>query len=158
MGYDAFLQLMAEYVAANTTKTVTVQSFLDKAGVRDGPAYLTSDITRHLASAVIVYGTVREAGANRHAAEQMQTRFLDWYKSQVPIYKDFEVSDDLLRHRDVVFVGRPKLGLRRLGRKNSGSPTGARFKIDGQGPRVRTGSAGVATASSDKAPPWPTKG
>ncbi len=69
MGDDAFLKLMADYFAANTTKAVTAQSFLDKAGVRfeftepaGGPAYLTSDITRRLASAVIVYGTVREAG------------------------------------------------------------------------------------------------
>ncbi len=141
MGDDSFLKLMSEYFAANTTKTVTAQSFLDKAGVRfeftgpaDGPAYLTSDISRRLASAVIVYGTVREAGANRYAAEQMQARFLAHYESQVPIYKDFEVSDDVLRHRDVVFVGRPeansafaawaeKLGL---------SYQGASFKIDGE--------------------------
>ena len=61
-----------------------------------------------MASAVIVYGTVREAGANRYAAEQMQDRFLDRYESRVPIYKDFEATDDLLRHRDVVFVGRPE--------------------------------------------------
>jgi hypothetical protein len=57
---------------------------------------------------VIVYGTLRDAGANRYAAEQMQSRFLDGYESQVPIYKDFEASDELLRHRDVVFVGRPE--------------------------------------------------
>jgi hypothetical protein len=140
MGYDAFLKLMAEYLAANTTKTVTAQSFLDKAGVRfefpepaDGPAYLTSDITRRLGSAVIVYGTVREAGANRYAAEQMQTRFLDWYESQVPIYKDFEVSDDLLRHRDVVLVGRPEgnSALAVWAEKLGLSYQGAGFKIDG---------------------------
>src|SRR5208282_1125053 len=72
MGDDAFFKLMGDYFAANTTKTVTAQSFLDKAGVSldpidppAGPAYLTSDIWRRLASAVIIYGTVREAGANR---------------------------------------------------------------------------------------------
>jgi len=115
MGDDAFLKLMNDYFAANTTNTVTAQSFLDKAGAQletinppDGPAYLTSDIWGRLASAVIVYGTLREAGANRYAAEQMQSRFLDHYESEVPIYKDFEASDDLLRHRDVVFVGRPE--------------------------------------------------
>jgi hypothetical protein len=26
----------------------------------------------------------------------------------VPIYKDFEVSDELLAHKDVIFVGRPE--------------------------------------------------
>ena len=115
LGDDAFLKLMADYFAANTTKTVTAQSFLDKAGVpfefkepEAGPAYLVGDIGRRLASAVLVYGTLREAGANRYAAEQLQTRYLDQYESQVPIYKDFEVSDDLLRHRDVIFVGRPE--------------------------------------------------
>ena len=140
MGDDAFLKLMTEYFAANTTKTVTAQSFLDKAGVpfefaepADGPAYLTSDILGRLASAVIVYGTVREAGANRYAAEQMQTRFLDQYESQVPIYKDFELSDDLLRHRDVVFVGRPEANsaLASWAEKLGLLYQGASFKIDG---------------------------
>ena len=140
MGDDAFLKLMTEYFAANTTKTVTAQSFLDKAGVQfefaeppDGPAYLTSDILSRLASAVIVYGTVREAGANRYAAEQMQTRFLDQYESQVPIYKDLEVSDDLLRHRDVVFVGRPEANsaLACWAEKIGLLYDGAGFKING---------------------------
>jgi len=40
--------------------------------------------------------------------ERMQTRFLDQYESQVPIYKDFEVSDDLLPPSRCVFVGRPE--------------------------------------------------
>src|SRR5208283_3935744 len=74
----------------------------------DGPAYLTSDIGRRLATAVIVYGTLRDAGANRYAAEQMQSRFLDQFESRVPVYRDFEASDDLLQHGDVVFVGRPE--------------------------------------------------
>jgi len=120
MGDDAFLGLMRDYFAANTTKTVTVQSFLEKAGLNqsvahlddidppDGPKYLVNDILRRLPSAIIVYGTLRDAGANRYAAEQWQHNFLDAYESQVPIYKDFAASDDLLRDRDVVFVGRPE--------------------------------------------------
>jgi hypothetical protein len=140
MGDDAFLKLMTGYFAVNSTKTVTAQSFLDAAGVRfevtepaDGPAYLTSDITRHLASAVIVYGTVREAGANRYAAEQMQARFLDRYESQATVYKDFEVSEDLLRHSDVIFVGRPEANsaLASWAEKLGLSYQGASFKIDG---------------------------
>jgi len=140
MGDDAFLKLMADYFAANTTRTVTAHSFLDKAGVPfeftepgDGPAYLASDITRHLPSAVLVYGTVREAGANRYAAEQMQLHYLDRYESEVPIYKDFEVSDDLLRHRDVVFVGRPEANsaLAAWAAKLGLDSAGAGFKIDG---------------------------
>jgi hypothetical protein len=106
---------MKDFFRANTTKTVTVDAFLQKAGVpfavpevANGPAYLTGDIWRRLSSAVLVYGTVLEAGANRFAAEQLQSRFLDRYESQVPIYKDFEATEDVLRHRDVVFVGRPE--------------------------------------------------
>jgi Phospholipase B len=120
MGDDAFLKLMNDYFAAYTTKTVTAQSFLERAGLTtvsahlddidppDGAAYLVNDIWRRLPSAVIVYGTLRDAGANRYAAEQLQKKFLNAYESEVPIYKDFEVSDALLRHRDVVFVGRPE--------------------------------------------------
>ena len=111
MGDDAFLKLMRDYFAANTTKTVTAQSFLDQAGATfavdagAGPAYLTTDIRSRLRSAILVYGTVREAGANRYAAEQLQKQFLDMYESAVPIRKDFEVTDEELRQRDVVFVG-----------------------------------------------------
>jgi hypothetical protein len=146
LGDDAFLKLMSDYFAANTTKTVTAQSFLDQAGLAKsgsqlepvdpppGPAYLASDIWRRLASAVIVYGTLGEAGANRYAAEQMQSRFLDRYESQVPIYKDFEASEELLRHHDVVFVGRPEANsaLDLWAGKLRLDYEGAAFKIDGK--------------------------
>jgi hypothetical protein len=141
MGDDAFLKLMREYFDANTTKTVTAQSFLDRAGVKfdfmapaDGPAYLTSDIGRRLATAAIVYGTVREAGANRFAAEQMQSRFLDYFESEVPVYKDFEASDEVLRHRDVIFIGRPEANSALAGwaEKVGLQCQGASFRIDGE--------------------------
>jgi hypothetical protein len=113
-GDDAFFKLMEDYFAANTTRPVTGQSFLDKAGAAfdftepgDGPAYLPGDIERRLSSAVIVYGTVAEAGTNRFAAEQLQSRYRDSAQMNVAILKDFEVSDDQLRGRDVIFVGRP---------------------------------------------------
>ena len=103
MGDDAFLALMSDYFAANTTRTVTAQSFLDKAKVKfdftdrpDGPAYAIADMNRRLATAIIVYGTQKEAGANRYAAEQLQAAYLNQLEHQVPIYKDFEVTDDLL--------------------------------------------------------------
>ena len=114
MGDDAFLKLLRNYFAANTTKTVTAQSFLDQAGAPfsvdagSGAVYQTTDIEGRLRSAMLVYGTVREAGANRYAAEQLQKRFLDAYESAVPIRKDFEVTDEELRRRDVIFVGRPE--------------------------------------------------
>jgi hypothetical protein len=74
----------------------------------DGPAYVTTDIRGRLRSAMLVYGTVREAGANRYAAEQLQKQFLDMYESAVLIRKDFEVADADLRAKDVIFVGRPE--------------------------------------------------
>jgi hypothetical protein len=141
MGDAAFLKLMNDYFAANTTKAVTAKSFLEKAGAQideidppDGPAYVASDLWRQLSSSVIVYGTMREAGANRYVAEQMQNHFLDYYESQIPIYKDFEVTDDLLRHRDVVFVGRPESNsaLARWAEKIGLNYPGGAFTIDGK--------------------------
>ena len=115
VGDDVFLKLMNSYYAANTTKTVTAQSFLNAAGVKyevpdpgDGPAYLPADMTRRLSSAVIVYGTAREAGTNRYVAEQLQMRYRDRSQQNVPIYKDFETNEGLLSSRDVVFIGRPE--------------------------------------------------
>ncbi len=145
MGDDAFLKLMRDYFAAHTTKTVTADSFLQVAGLTPvaarldaidppgGPVYLVNDIWSRLSSAVIVYGTLRDAGANRYAAEQLQHKFLNGYESQVPIYKDFEVSDDLLRQRDVVFVGRPEANsaLARWSAQIGLEYEGAAFTIDG---------------------------
>jgi hypothetical protein len=115
LGDDKFFPLLAGWFAENTTKTVSAKSFLDKAGVSfefiepaDGPAYTVSDIGLRLDTAVLVYGTQREAGANRYAAEQLQAQYLNQFESRVPIYKDFEVNDDLLAHKDVIFVGRPE--------------------------------------------------
>jgi hypothetical protein len=74
----------------------------------EGPVYLTTDMRGRLRSAMLVYGTVREAGANRYAAEQLQNQFLDMYESAVPIRKDFEATEAELRTHDVIFVGRPE--------------------------------------------------
>jgi hypothetical protein len=131
---------MSEFFAANAGATLTPQSFLEKAGVpfefsepEDGPAYLLNDIYRRLATAILVYGTGREAGANRYAAEQIQSDLLNSYESAVPIYKDFEVSDDLLRHRDVIFVGRPEANsaLAAWAARIGLDYPGAAFRIDG---------------------------
>ena len=114
LGDEAFLKLMRDYFAAHTTKPVTAQSFVDQAGMPfavdagDGPTYLTTDIRGLLRSALLVYGTVREAGANRYAAEQLQKQFLEMFESAAPIRKDFEVTEEELRTHDVVFVGRPE--------------------------------------------------
>ena len=140
VGDDRFFALMSEFFAAHAGAAVTAQSFLEKAGVpfefsgpEDGPAYLLTDIYRHLPGTILVYGTEREPGANRYAAEQIQSDLLDSYESAVPIYKDFEVSDELLRHRDVIFIGRPEANSALAawaGRIGLDYP-GAAFRIDG---------------------------
>ena len=147
LGDDRFFKLMSDYFTENTTKTVTAQSFLEKAGVPfevpipgDGPAYVVTDIHRRLPSAMLVYGTVRDAGANRYAAEKMQTQFLDIYESLVPIRKDFEVSDEDLRGRDVIFVGRPEANsaLAALAQRIGLEYAGGDFRLDGKAhPSVR---------------------
>ena len=141
LGDEKFLQLMKDYFAANTTRTVTAASFLEAAGVpfslpEPGPggSYLITDLWRSLSSAVIVYGTVRDAGANRYAAEQMQTGMVDWLDSAVPIRKDFEVSEEDLRGHDVVFIGRPESNsaLAAWQRKAAPEYNGAQFSINGK--------------------------
>jgi hypothetical protein len=144
LGDDQFLALMKDFFTANAAKTVTAKSFLEKAGVpfdftepAPGPAYLVGDIRSRLASAVIVYGTLRDAGANRYAAEQMQLHYLDQFEHAVPIYKDFEVSDDLLRDRDVIYVGRPETNSALVWwtakpEKRVGYSSGAVFSADGK--------------------------
>ena len=141
MGDDAFFKLMQDYFAANATKTVTAQSFLDKAGVRfdfvepgEGSVYLPGDIVHGLDSAVIVYGTLAEAGTNRFAAEQLQARYRDQAQIDVAIRKDFETSDEELRHRDVIFVGRPETNeaLARWADRIGLHYQGAEFEVAGE--------------------------
>ncbi len=113
MGDDRFFKLMADFFALHKTQAVAAPSFLDAARVslsvppdKGGAMYVASDIRDRLSSAILVYGTRTDAGANRYAAEELQKNFFRWLESEVPIRKDFEVSDEELRTRDVIFVGR----------------------------------------------------
>jgi hypothetical protein len=106
---------MGSFFAANTTRAVTGQMFLSAAGVAfeepqpgEGAAYLVSDMGDRLETAVIVYGTSREAGANRFAAERERDSLRQGPQREVPVYKDFEATDALLAHKDVIFIGRPE--------------------------------------------------
>jgi hypothetical protein len=141
LGDDRFFQLMSDFFAAHKTKAVSAQSFLDAAGVKfvmpadqGGATYLVSDIGERLGSALLVYGTFAEAGANRYAAEELQKRFYRALETAVPIRKDFEVSDADLRSHDVIFVGRPETNSA-LAAFNAGlglDSSGALFHIAGQ--------------------------
>ncbi len=124
MGDDAFYAKMRDFFEKNTTKTVHASDFvaglpqqpliakwLNETGLPDtpeGPVYMAGAIRPRLGSAILVYGTLAEAGANRYAAEQWQKLLLNQFESAVRIYKDFEVSVAELRDRDVIFVGRPE--------------------------------------------------
>jgi hypothetical protein len=70
--------------------------------------YLVSDIRQRLGSAMLVYGTMAEAGANRYAAEELRKHLYLTLETAVPIRKDFELTEADLRTHDVIFVGRPE--------------------------------------------------
>jgi len=156
LGDERFLKLMRDFFAAHTTQTVTAQSFLDAAGVQfrmpqdpGGAMYLVSDIRRRLSSALLVYGTVTDAGANRYAAEQLQKKYLDEYESVVPIRKDFEVTPEELRGHDVIFVGRAETNSALAGwrEKIAFESQGGMFKI--QGATHASETEGVAYAAAN---------
>ena len=141
IGDDRFFKLMSDFFAAHKARAVTAQSFLDAAGVKfalpadpGGPAYLLTDIRERLASAMLVYGTQADAGANRYAAEQLEKRFYLALETAVPIRKDFEVTDADLRTHDVIFVGRPETNsaLAAIDSKLGLDYSGGLFRIAGQ--------------------------
>ncbi len=141
MGDSAFLKLMNTYYAEHTTQTVSARSFLAAAGATyqkpdlgDGPAYLPPDIRSRLATAVIVYGTIHEAGTNRYTAEQLQASYRERLQREVPILKDFEASESLLSGRDVILVGRPETNsaLDKWSRQIGLSNPGEMFTVDGK--------------------------
>ena len=141
LGDEAFLKLMTDYFAENTTKTITAQSFLDFAKTSfnppdpgEGPAYLPSDIQARLDNAVIVYGTAREAGTNRYVAEALQVRYRNRAQREVPVYRDFEATGALLTHKDVIFIGRPETNsaLASWSQQLALDYSGAQFRLDGR--------------------------
>lgn len=155
LGDERFGDFMRAFFEAHTTRPATTASFreaaaraagkplntfferwLNDTGLPNdpgGPAYLASDILQKLGSALIVYGTNADAGANRYAAEQLQTHFLDRFESAAPIRKDFEATDDDLRAHDVVFVGRPEANsaLAAIAQRIRLEYRGAEFRING---------------------------
>ncbi len=129
LGDDKFSELMQSFYREHAGKAVTSSEFqqaaersgghplgdffsqwLDRPGLPGGlsDARTPDLIGPRLGSALIVYGTVREAGSNRYAAEQLQDKFMNWLEHEVPVRKDFEVTDADLQSHDVIFVGRPE--------------------------------------------------
>ena len=129
LGDDRFFALMNRFFPAHAIEPINADAFIAAAGpdarpvfnewlssgtiprVPEGPRYLLSAIHPGggaISNAVIVYGTVTEAGANRYAAEQLQKRLLEWFETPVSIQRDFELSGQELHDRNVIFVGRPE--------------------------------------------------
>ena len=156
MGDETFLNFMREFYKANTTKTVTTAQFTDAAGKaagrnldgffrawldgtglpgdNGGPAYSLNHIIARFQNALIVYGTSSEAGANRYTAERIQLHLQNIYEAAIPIVKDFELTEDLLKTHSVIFIGRPETNaaLERLGGRLPVSFDGAAFTVDGK--------------------------
>ncbi len=155
MGDEKFLALMKEFFETHTTKSVSTADFTAAAekaagkpmqaffakwldGVdtasEPGAVFVGQNLRRRLGSALIVYGTTRDAGANRHAAELLQSHFLDGFESRTPIRKDFAVSDEELARHDVVLVGRPETNsaLAALNSQIGLAYHGASFRINGE--------------------------
>ncbi len=178
VGDDRFFEFMKGFFAAETTKAVDSATFLtalDKAlgqAVRDGfsrwlegtgvpdagpgtraagAAHLLSSVGDRIQNAVLVYGTTREAGANRYAAERLQRQYLNRYERQVPILKDFEVTEDDVRFHDLIFVGRPETNsaLAEMAERIGVTYTGAMFRIDGVDYASGDEALALATANPD---------
>jgi hypothetical protein len=150
MGDEPFFALMKDFFSKNTTKAVNASAFIDAAGHKElfvkwldtaglpesaeGPLYSASDLRRKLSSAMIVYGTLMEAGTNRYAAEQLQKQFLDQFESAVMIRKDFEVTERELAEHDILFIGRPETNsvLAVWSKPLSLDYDGAVFKLNGK--------------------------
>lgn len=153
LGDDRFFKVMDDFFAATTTRKVESQQFEAAAGApkkaffakwlgatgipgESAPplVYPASLIESRLADAMIVYGTVQDAGANRYAAETVQKKFLDRYESEIPVRRDFELSDQDLRSHDVIFVGRPESNsaLAQVAEKIGLRAEGGTFRMDGE--------------------------
>jgi hypothetical protein len=130
MGRDRFRRLMREFGQEHAGRKVTTAEFVAAAEKVHGSS-LTKFFDRVLREAeqpaapkgrvwtirtfeeepeqsVIVYGTRLEARANREAAETLQAMVARrWHNLAIPVRADAEVTDEELRSRHVVLVGRP---------------------------------------------------
>ncbi len=129
MGDEEFFAFMRKFFAEHTTKPVSLADFRQAAGPKEepllakwldadglpdgnaGPIYVGTDLhslAQRLSRAWIVYGSEKEAGANRYAAEQVRDHLLNWYEQSIPVKKDFEVTEADMREHEIIFVGRPE--------------------------------------------------
>ncbi len=110
MGDESFLKMMRDFYAKYTTRTVRTADFPappPQVQLPDAPPLFLALMSR-LSNTVVVYGTAMEAGANRHAAELLQSSFNGWFETRIPVLRDFELTPELARTKSIVFIGRPE--------------------------------------------------
>jgi hypothetical protein len=153
MGDERFLALMRDFFDRHTTKTVSSGMFIEAAGPQyreffsrwlgqpglpgdsGGAVFQLTDLYQRRATAMIVCGTGPDAGANRYAAEELRRKFLEDYDPvEVPVRKDFAVSDADLKAHDVIFIGRPESNsaLARLAARIGLRYAGQAFELNGK--------------------------
>jgi len=153
MGDDRFFALMKDFFDRHTTKTVTSAMFLEAAGPErkeffarwldqpglpgdsGGAVFQLTDLSRRLPTAMIVYGTGPDAGANRYAAEELRRKFRESYDPiEMPLRKDFEATEAELKDHDVIFIGRPESNcpLARLAQRIGLRYDGEAFQLNGK--------------------------
>ncbi|MBI4893203.1 MAG: hypothetical protein HY821_21445 [Acidobacteria bacterium] len=133
MGDDAFAAMLRGFFERYTTKTIREADFPAARRKIAAPAHppLLLALLAKLDSAVIVYGTDREAGANRHTAELLQSQFNRFFERQVPVLRDFELTPEIGQSRTIVFVGRPETNSAVRG-EFPAKFDGAAFALDGK--------------------------
>jgi hypothetical protein len=128
IGEARFDELMTTFLARHAGKAVTTGDFLIAAeqayGTRldgvfaqlnqaewpaaQGPCWSIDAFEREPEHALIVYGTQREARANKEAAEVLQRQLAArWYNVQIPLRSDAEITADEMKSHHLVLVGRP---------------------------------------------------
>ena len=109
-GDERFVATLRDFFAKNTTKTIRAADFPAAPPAVSLPANppLLPALLPRLATTAIVYGTVSDAGANRHAAEVLQSEFNAWFEQRVPVLRDFELTPEFAGAHSIVFVGRPE--------------------------------------------------
>ena len=128
LGPDRFDQVLREFLARHALERVTTADFIAAAETAagkklaavfdrlkdpawpdlDAPSWSITGFESEPERALMVYGTQREARANREAAEILQRLIAArWHNFQIPIRSDLEVGDKDLEERHLVLVGRP---------------------------------------------------
>ena len=130
IGDDAFLDALDEFGRAHAGKAVSTDQFvaaleakskvdlksffeawLTKIGLPSAPKWGSWSIDSFEAEpeqAVIVYGTLKESDAQREAASRLQRQIeRRWSNITAPILADRDATDEALKGRHVLLVGRP---------------------------------------------------